>query len=177
MVLASCGTGERDPVADAKFENEQRIGREDVTKRQEQDADFMVEAATGSRFGAELGLLAQRRGGSPALRSYGQQLAREQSSLSAALRTVGEQKNLAVPDALTQDQQETVSKLSGLSGAAFDQELLGTITEHLDDAHDAFDDMADDAYDGDIRAVAAKHAALLKTQRERADQLEEQLPR
>ncbi|OON70774.1 DUF4142 domain-containing protein [Hymenobacter sp. CRA2] len=177
VALLACGTGERDPVADAKFENEQRINREDITKRQEQDADFMVEAAIRSRLVAELGQLAQRRATLPGLRNFGQQLTREQNSLGAALRNLAGQKSLTLPEGLSEDQQEELQKLAGLSGAEFDREWLSQATDQLDDAQEAFDDMGDDAYDGDIRAIAAKYAPTLKTTYEQADQLTDQLPK
>lgn len=175
VLLLACGTTERDPVADAKFQNEQRIGREDITKRQEADANFMVDAATGSRLGTELGQLAQRRASSPAVRAWAQRLSRDATALNAALRTVAEQKGLTLPDALSADQQDIISKLTGQSGAAFDQHLLNAATDYLDNAEDDFADMADDAYDGDIRAVAAKYAPTLKQHYQQADELQDQL--
>jgi putative membrane protein len=175
--LWACGSGERDPVADAKFANEQRIGQADVTKRQEQDADFMVEAATGSRFGAALGQLAQRRAGNAELRAFGQQLSRDAAAVTTALGNVATQKSLALPDAMSRQQQGTLDELAALSGPAFDRELLEAATDYLDEAHEAFDDMADDAYDGDIRAVAAKYAPTLDSHHERAEQLADQLPK
>jgi putative membrane protein len=175
--LLSCGAGERDPVADAKFENEQRIGREDITERQEQDADFMVEAATGSAYGAALGQLAARQTANAPLRTFGQQLQRDASQLSNALRTLATQKGLTLPEGLSSRQQKQLDELAALSGPAFDRELLAAATDYLDDAQDAFDDMADDAYDGDIRGVAAKYAPTLQSHYEHADELEDQLPK
>ncbi|MCC3155901.1 DUF4142 domain-containing protein [Hymenobacter sp. 15J16-1T3B] len=174
-LLLACGSGERDPVADAKFANEQRIGREDITKRQERDADFMVEAATGSRLGAELGQLAQRRASSPALRAWATQLSRDATALGGALHAVAEQKSLTLPEGLSADQQDVISQLTSQSGAEFDRRLLEAARDYLDDARDEFDDMADDAYDGDIRAVAAKYAPVLKKHYEQADELHDQL--
>ena len=42
---------------------------------------------------------------------------------------------------------------------------------------DDFDDMSDDAYDGDIRAFAATYLPTLKTQRDAAEKLADQLPK
>lgn len=174
-LLLACGSAERDPVADAKFQNEQRIGREDITKRQEADANFMVDAATGSRLGAELGQLAERRTTNPAVRAWARGFGRDAAALQGALRTVAEQKGLTLPEALSADQQDVISKLTSLSGATFDQRLLEAAADYLDDAHDEFADMADDAYDGDIRAVAAKYAPTLKQHYQQADELRDQL--
>jgi putative membrane protein len=177
FALLSCGSNERDPEADAKFANEARIGRADVTKRQQQDADFMVEAATGSAYAAALGQLAAQRGGSAPLRSFGQQLTRDATQLGGALRAVAAPKELTLPEGFGGRQQKHLDELAGLSGAAFDRQWLELADDYLDDAHDAFDDMADDAYDGDIRAVAARYAPILKDHYQRADELEDQLPK
>lgn len=173
-LLLACGTAERDPVADAKFANEQRIGREDITKRQQRDAEFMVEAVTGTLFGAELGQLAQRRSTTPAVRTWAQQLSTDAGTITKALRTVAEQKGLTLPEGLSPDQQDIISRLTSLSGPELDRRLLDAAADYLDDAHDAFADMADDAYDGDIRAVAAKYAPTLKQHDQQTDELQDQ---
>ncbi|KAA9331377.1 DUF4142 domain-containing protein [Hymenobacter busanensis] len=174
--LAGCGSGDRDPVADAKFENEKRIGDADITKRQERDAEFMVNAATNSLLAVELGKLAQQKTARPEVRTFAQNLLRDHAALNTALAGVATQKGLAVPKSLGDEQQDTYQELAGLTGADFDRRFLQVSAEHYDESADDFEDMSDDAYDGDIRALAAKYAPALSQYRDQAKQLEDALP-
>ncbi|UYZ58540.1 DUF4142 domain-containing protein [Hymenobacter latericus] len=173
--LLACNSGNRDPVADAKFQNEQRIGNEDITKRQEQDAEFLVEAATNGLLEVELSKLAQSKATRPEVRNLAQQLMRGHTGINASLRSLAGQKNLAVPDALGGDQQDVYKELAGLTGAEFDRQYVEEIVDAHNNAEDAFEDMADEAYDGDIRAFAAKYAPVLEEHRKQAEQVEDLL--
>ncbi|GAA4378970.1 DUF4142 domain-containing protein [Hymenobacter koreensis] len=177
LFVTSCGSGERDPVAEAKFQNEKRIGDANITERQEQDAEFIVNTASRGLLDVELAKLAQQRSTRPDLSALAQTLVRDHTGMHTALSTLAERKGLAIPQGLGSDQQDTFKELSALTGAEFEREYLEVTTEHHDDAADRFEDMAEDAYDGDIRAFAAKYAPVLKQHHEQAQQIQKALPK
>ncbi|WP_400192601.1 DUF4142 domain-containing protein [Hymenobacter sp. B81] len=176
-VLSSCGAGDRDPVAEAQFQNEKRIGDADVTRRQERDAEFMVNAAGTGLLTLELSKLAQQKAAAAPLRTFALELQRSHTGLHAALRTLAQQKSLTLPDGLGREQQRAYQDLVGLTGARFDEQFLQLVATGHDEAADDFQDMAEDAYDGDIRAFAAKYAPILEQHHNQAEQLRDQLPR
>ncbi|KUG06112.1 DUF4142 domain-containing protein [Solirubrum puertoriconensis] len=173
--LLACNSGNRDPVADAKFQNEQRIGNEDVTERQEQDAEFLVEAATNGLLEVELSKLAQSKATRAEVRNLAQQLLRGHSTINTSLRTLAGQKSIVLPESLGGDQQDTYTELAALTGAEFDRRYVEEVADAHNKAEDAFEDMADEAYDGDIRAFAAKYAPVFEEHRKQAEEVEDLL--
>ncbi len=177
-LLTACGSGStKDPVAEAKFQNEQRIGNEDVTEKQERDAEFLVMAATHLMQDAEMSQFAQRKATSPDVKYLAQLVLGEHATTQKALQTLAAQKNIVLPASLGADQAKRLGELSALNGPAFDRKYA----ELLEDSHQAsakeFDDMSEDAYDGDIRAFAAKYLPTLEAHRDAADKLADQLPK
>ena len=164
LTACSSGTGSTDAVADATAQNEQKISAADVTAKQEADANFLVQVAGNALLEVELGKLAQARATAPALRSYGPRLVQDRLELLAAVRTLASAKSLAVPPALGGDQQAAYHEASIKTGAELDKYTAALLVKAQKQDEDAFDDMKDDAYDGDIRGFAAKYLRSVQEQ-------------
>jgi len=177
LTFAACSSDatKKDPVAEARFQNEKRIGDADITKKQQRDADFMVEAASDGLLEVELNKLAQQKAATPVVRELGQQLAAAHADMSRALTTLAEQKGIAVPAALGSQQQQSYQDMAGLPGTEFDKKYLETIIDGHANAVDNFDGMSEDAYDGDIRGFAAKYLPTLKDHLDLAKKAQDQL--
>jgi putative membrane protein len=177
VALASCSpdAGQKDPVADAKFQNEKRIKEAAVTERQERDAEFMVDAAVSGMLELEMGKLAQQKAATPAVRTYAQALVQQNGIVATALRNLAQQKNLVLPGGLGEDQQKTYAELSALTGTQFDKQFIATVKQEHERTTDAFEDLSKDAYDGDIRGLAAKYLPTLEQQFKAVETVEDQL--
>ncbi|AII51782.1 DUF4142 domain-containing protein [Hymenobacter sp. APR13] len=178
VALSACNTESRkDPVAEAKFQNEKRIGDANVTEKQERDALFLVTAASRSMLDMEISQIAQRKAASPDVKYLAQMIVGQHGTMQAALNQLANQKSIVLPKGLGADQAKTVGELTALNGAAFDRKYV----EVLEDVHkasiDDFDDMSEDAYDGDIRTFATTYLPTLKTHRDAAEKLSDQLPK
>jgi putative membrane protein len=174
-VSCSPDASKKDPVAEAQFQNEKRIGDENVTKKQEHDAEFMVEAASDGMLEVELGKLAQQKATQPAVKNFGQHMVEQHSEANTALKTLAEKKGLVLPTSLGQEQQETYGKLATLTGTQFDKQYMAAMVDAHKKDVDAFEDMSEDAYDGDIRGFAAKYAPVLKEHLDMAKQVNDQV--
>ncbi|QIX61637.1 DUF4142 domain-containing protein [Hymenobacter sp. BT18] len=170
----SSNSSQQDPVAAARFENERRIGEADVTRKQEQDAEFLVTAAVRGQLITEASRLAQQKATVPAVRDFAAKLLKEHVAVTQSLQTVAQQKSITVPQALGSEQQEEYQQLTAASGSAFDKQYAELLTELHEKQEDAFDDMREDAYDGDIRGFAAKYYPLLNDHLTQAKQLADQ---
>ncbi|GAA3935505.1 DUF4142 domain-containing protein [Hymenobacter algoricola] len=174
-VACSSDASKKDPVAEARFENEKRIGDENITEKQERDATFVVDVASDGQLEVELGRLAQQQSTTPAVKDFGQRMATQHAEISQALGVLAEQKGIVLPAGLGAEQQKTRQELAALTGAAFDKKYLELmVDDHANDV-DAFDDMSEDAYDGDIRGFAAKYLPRLKEHLELAKQVQDQV--
>ena len=165
--LLACSSNQSetaDPVAAARDRNEKKIDTADITDRQAADADFLVNATDNVLLGVELGKLAQQKASTAVLRAYGQRLVQQRLELLRALQSLAAAKHLAVPADLGQDARAAYHETSTLTGLQFDKQLLTVAVKMQAQDEDAFDDMQDDAYDGDIRGFAAKYHPALQEQ-------------
>ena len=171
-LLASCsGNGtSADAVTDATAQNEKKIDTADITKKQEADAEFLVESTSNALLEVELGKLAQARATDPAVRSYGARLVPQRLELLATLRILAAAKGLTVPAALGGDEQEAYHEASTQTGAQLDKHLMALLVKAQKQDEDNFDDMSDDAYDGDIRGFAAKFHGPVQEQLDAAEE-------
>jgi putative membrane protein len=178
-LFTACSGGEsnKDPVAQAKFENEKRIGNEDITKKQERDAEFMVTTASRGMLDLEMSQIAQRKATSPDVKYLAQSMVAGHSTMQTELKALADKKGIVLPASLGGDQAKQVGELTALNGSSFDRKYLDLLEETHKNSVDDFDDMSDDAYDGDIRAFAAKFLPALKTHREAIDKAAELLPK
>jgi len=177
LVACSGGESNKDPVAEAKFQNEKRIGDENITNKQKRDAEFLVTAASRGMLDLEMSQIAQRKAASPDVKYLAQNIAREHTTMQADLKTLASQKSIVLPASLGADQAEQTGALTALNGSAFDSKYLKLLTDSHKSSISDFDDMSDDAYDGDIRAFAAKYLDALKTHRDAAEKAADQLPK
>jgi putative membrane protein len=178
LLAAGCSSGSNgnDAVDQAMAQNEQKIDAADITKKQEADAQFLVRATSNALLEVELGKLAQARASSPAVRDYGTKLVQNRLELLGALRTLAETKKLALPPTLGEDEQAAYHETGTQTGPELDKHVLALLVKTQKQDEDAFDDMSDDAYDGDIRGFAAKYHAPVEEQLDAAKDVIDKLP-
>jgi putative membrane protein len=177
IALGACspGAGQKDPVADAKFQNEKRIKEAAVTERQERDAEFMVDAAANGMLELEMSKLAQQKAATPVVRNFAQRLVQQHGQVNTALRNLAQQKNLVLPGAMGKEQQDKYAELSAVAGTQFDKQFVAAVKELHKNDIDAFEDMSKEAYDGDIRGFAAKYLPTLEQHMEDVEAIEDQV--
>ncbi|GAA4347824.1 hypothetical protein GCM10023185_03150 [Hymenobacter saemangeumensis] len=155
--------------------NREHINEADVTERQEEDAAFMVKLTGNTLLEIELGKLAQARAHTPVARQYGTRLVQSKLELLQSLRGLAAAKRLAVPAALSDDEQAAFHEVSSLSGPRLDQKVLALVIKTHKQDEDALDEMRDDAYDGDIRGLAAKYLPPLREQLATAEEIADEV--
>jgi putative membrane protein len=175
--LAACSGAEsnKDPLFAAKFENEKRIGEANITKRQIHDAEFVVETVSRKMELLEISQIAQRKAASADARYTAQNVIAQTTALLTDLKALAQQKTLTLPTGLGESQAQQVGELTALNGAAFDQKYAELTAKVLDTDEDATDDMTDDAYDADIRALATRQLSTLKSLNQATDALHDKL--
>jgi putative membrane protein len=175
--LTACSSvdNRKDPVLEAAFQNERRIGEEAVTKRQIKDAEFVVHAASRKMLMLEISQLAQRKAASPDARYTAQGVAAQATTLLNQLQALAQQKKLVLPTGLGEAQAAQAGELTALNGPAFDQAYAKTLGSVLDTDEEATDDMTDEAYDVDVRTLSARQVATLKDLQSAAEALHDKL--
>jgi len=152
--------------------SEQKKTSESSTSSQvNQDKDFLVEAATGGMMEVELGRLAVAKGTSEAVKQFGQRMIDDHSKANSELTQLAQTKSIALPTELSAKQRADVTKMSKLSGAAFDKAYSkDMLSDHIKDVA-AFERASTSASDPDVKEFAAKTLPILKEHLEMAKAL------
>jgi putative membrane protein len=143
LSLMGCGGGGPDSVKDAKKANAERI---DSQRRQERpadstairaskpDADFLVDAVSGSRLDIELGNLAQRHSHNPRIKAYGETIAKDHGEMEEKLKAIASATRVQLPAGLGNRQQKILHDVQRRKGLDFDKAF---IRQMLSDQRDA----------------------------------------
>jgi len=177
LLVSSCSPGANsdDPVAAAIAQNEQRIDDLDITKKQKQDAEFMVNAVADGILDQQLATVALQRAATPSVRNLAQTLLDQHIKINGELKELAGRKEIMLPEALGDERQETYKNLSALTGTAFDKKYSTAMVDGQKKAVDSYEDLSKDAYDGDIRGFAAKYLPVLQQQVTQAEQVQDEV--
>lgn len=139
----------------------------DVSKK---DQEFFTKAAAGGLYEVQAGQLAQQKGSSDSVKSFGAMLVKDHSAANDELKALAEQKGVALPTSLPQDKQRKLDKLS--RAKSFDKEFVKEVgvSDHKADIA-LFEKTSRGADDADVKAFAAKTLPTLKAHKEHADGL------
>ncbi len=90
---------------------------------------FIEKAIQGNLAEMQMGKLAQEKGGTDAVRSFGQMLVTDHSSANEKATAMAQQLGVAPPTEPSSKQKDTYDKLSKLSGKTFDREFAKMMVE------------------------------------------------
>jgi putative membrane protein len=88
------------------------------------DASFYMTATQGGLAEIDGGLLAQQRGKSPHVVSFGAMMAKDHNSANLKLRELATANHVDLPSAVSADQAAKKAKLAGLTGDDFDRAYI-----------------------------------------------------
>ncbi|HKQ99384.1 MAG TPA: DUF4142 domain-containing protein [Pyrinomonadaceae bacterium] len=126
------------------------------------DRRFVMEAALGGMTEVELGRLATERGASDAVKQFGQRMVDDHSRANDELMQLVSGKGVQLPTALDAKHQAMVTKMSSLSGAAFDRAYAKQMVKDHDKTIALFQGEASRGADADLKAFAQKTLPTLQ---------------
>jgi putative membrane protein len=139
------------------------------------DLDFATEAAQDGLFEVRLGELAVQRSQTSEVRDFGQRMVDDHGKANDRLMEIAQRKGIELPQALSDDAQETYEDFQERSGEDFDDAYVDEMVSDHEDAVDAFESYADDAEDPDLRGFAEQTLPTLKDHLQLAKQTQERV--
>lgn len=94
-----------------------------------QDRHFLTDAMKGDNSEMMLGKLAQQRGGSAGVRTFGTTLAADHAKAKAKVDALARRDHVALTSETTPEARQEKMKLSRLKGAAFDREFASYMVD------------------------------------------------
>jgi putative membrane protein len=140
-----------------------------------EDHNFAVHAAQGGLAEVKLGLLAQQRAESPAVKDFASRMVTDHTKLNADLKTIAEKDGIPLPTGLTARDQATYDRLSKLSGADFDRAYMRSmVTDHKADIVE-FKRQADHGFNPAMKQFASNAMPTLQEHLKMAEQAQGQV--
>jgi putative membrane protein len=135
------------------------------------DRKFIEKAAAGGMFEVEAGKLAQSKGASEGVKSFGSMLEKDHAAANEELKALAAKKGVEVPAAMPKDMQSHLDKLG--KAKDFDKEFIKDVGlhDHKKDIAD-FEKASKKAKDPDVKAFAAKALPVLRKHHQEAESLQ-----
>jgi len=160
VVLALAAAPAFAQTGKAKAQNQ--TATKTTAARQGSDQKFVMDAAKGGMAEVELGKLAQDKGSSEQVKSFGKRMVDDHSKANDELQTLAKNKSITLPSDLDPKDKALKDRLSKLSGAAFDRAYMNAmLQDHRKDVNE-FRMESKSGKDADVKAFAAKTLPTLE---------------
>jgi putative membrane protein len=135
------------------------------------DSHFAREAAQGGMAEVKLGQLAQDKGSSDAVKSFGKRMVDDHSKANDKLKDVASKENMTLPTDVSAKDKATYERLSKLSGAAFDRAYAkDMVKDHQTDVA-AFQKEANGGKSDSLKSFASETLPTLQDHLKEAKQM------
>lgn len=141
----------------------------------EDDAEFMVKAASGGMMEVEIGQMAQQKAQSQRVKDFGAMMVKDHTKANDELKALAATQNISIPGTLGEDHQKHVNDMGTKSGADFDKAYMSMmVDDHKKDISE-FEDEAKDGKDASIKAFASNTVPTLKMHLDSAQAIHDQV--
>jgi putative membrane protein len=143
--------------------------------KMENDAEFVVDAATDGMFEVQAAELAKTNAASPKVKELAEHMIRDHSKANEELKKIAAKKNITIPTKLSDKRQKDFDELTKLKGADFDKAYAKRMVKDHKDAIDLFKDEADKGKDGELKGWASTKISVLQHHLEMAEAAQNQV--
>ncbi|RYU96432.1 DUF4142 domain-containing protein [Emticicia agri] len=143
-----------------------------VASAQKDDAEMVVDLASGGMFEVELAKVAVQKATSSEVKSFAQMMIDDHTKANNELKSLAESKNIVLPTTLSDKHQKDLNDVSEKTGKDFDRKYMDVMVEDHKKDIDKFEKLADKGNDADLKAFASKTLPTLNHHKEEADRIE-----
>ncbi|AEI49043.1 DUF4142 domain-containing protein [Runella slithyformis] len=169
--FTACNSSENKDTTDSTADTAV-MSSDSASDAQNEDTEFMNEAASGGMMEVELGQLAANKAVSADVKKFAQMMVDDHTKANNELKSLAAQKGITLPAMLMEKHQKMVNDLTAKTGKEFDKEYMNRMVDDHKEDIDAFEKAADNGNDADIKAFAAKTLPTLKHHLQMAEQTE-----
>jgi putative membrane protein len=141
------------------------------------DRDFARRAGAGGLAEVKLARLALDKGQSTEVKEFARKMLADHSKVNTELKRIAENKKLALPTRLDDEQQQRFDRLSRLSGPEFDAAYMDAMVADHDAEVAAFEEQAQSGRDPELKQFAMKTLPVLQRHEEHARKSQQALDR
>ncbi len=169
---AACNQ-EKGAVEEAQDVNEQRADDTAMEDEMTDMSDFMTKAASGGMMEVELGKLAAQKAQSKEVKDFGNMMVTDHTKVNEELKKLAQQKNIMLPDSMSESHMDHVKELRDKTGADFDKAYMDLMVSDHEEDVDMFQSAADEMQDPEVKNFATTTVVSLRQHLDRAKQVKD----
>jgi len=140
-----------------------------------QPKEFLAKAAKGNQGEIWLGMLAEKQAEHPAVKGFARLLVDDHMAAESMLAATAKQEGVKLPNGVTHQDQQLITKLEGMSGNQFDQQFIKQmVADHQKDISEYKQEMQS-AKQGAIGSYVTMTLPVLKQHLALAQAIEQQV--
>ena len=141
----------------------------------ETDKKFAKQAAVGDAAEVQLGQMAQAKGSDDAVKKFGERMVTDHSKADEQLKQIADKQHIALPAELDAPHQAEKSRLSILTGSAFDRAYALEMVQDHQKTIQKFQQEATGGGDPELKDFATKTLPILKEHLSLAQQMQQKV--
>jgi putative membrane protein len=160
-LMVSCGDSDK-----KETETKEEIIKEDINRKKklekETDVQFLSSAAKINMLEIKLGELAQTNSTMPDIKALGSMMQSDHSRLLTELKILASKKQIELPSALSEEENELYNNLKSKTGIDFNKDYSQAMVNGHKDAIAKFENASTNAMDPDIMTWATSILPILR---------------
>ena len=139
------------------------------------DQPFLDNAGKGNRAEVELGNLVAAKSKNPSVKKFAQMMADDYADAQSKLQLVAQQKNLVVPDEMSDDAKALRTKLTKESGSKLDKDYMAAMVAGHQKGLEEFQEASKTIKDRDVKSWATATLPMIQKHMDQARHIDNQL--
>jgi len=128
----------------------------------EKSSEFLKKVTNAGMAEIQLAKLAQQKATIDAVKNFAAMLERDHTAVNQQVKTLADQRNVALPAAISDDKQKMYTDMEKMTGKAFDKDYISMMIKAHGDGISLFEDTRSNASDIDVKNFADKTLPALK---------------
>jgi len=128
----------------------------------EKSSEFLKKVTNAGMAEIQLAKLAQQKGTIDAVKNFAAMLERDHTAVNQQVKNFADQRNVALPAAISDDKQKMYTDMEKMTGKAFDKDYISMMVKAHNDGISLFEDTRSNASDIDVKNFADKTLPTLK---------------
>ena len=128
----------------------------------EKSKEFMTKVANSGMAEIQMAKDAQQKATIDAVKSYAAMLERDHTAVNQQVKSLADQRNVALPVSISDDKQKMYNDIDKMTGKAFDKDYISMMIKAHGDGISLFEDTRSNASDIDVKNFADKTLPTLK---------------
>lgn len=171
LLLTACSDEPKETKEVAKEQNEQKF----ETKAGEKDAQFVVDATSGSYDEVRIADVAIAKSMNEEVKKLAGSLKDDHNMIISDLKKVGESKAISLPSAASTDAEKDATDLTEKKAKDFDKDWLDKVKSMHEKSIKKYEDASANATDADIKTWAGTTLAKIRQHLDMITQLQDKM--